>query len=95
MTLDNDTVRKMAILARLDIPDGDIDSYKDDLSRILELVEQMESCDTSGITPMTHAFDSELRLRDDTVTEADNRDKFQRIAPAVERGLYLVPRVVE
>ena len=95
MTLDNDTVRQMARLARLDISDDDLDHYRNDLSRILELVAQMDSCDTSGIIPMTHPFDSALRMREDLVTEENQRDKFQQIAPSVERGFYLVPRVVE
>jgi aspartyl-tRNA(Asn)/glutamyl-tRNA(Gln) amidotransferase subunit C len=95
MTLDKKTVHQIARLARLDVPDTEIDQYLDDLSRILALVEQMETCNTDGIRPMTHPFDSVLRLREDTVTESDNREKFQKVAPAVERGLYLVPRAVE
>jgi aspartyl-tRNA(Asn)/glutamyl-tRNA(Gln) amidotransferase subunit C len=67
----------------------------DRLNQVLALIEALQSVDTSGVEPMTHALDLALRLRPDEVTETDRRDDFQRCAPAVERGLYLVPRVVE
>jgi aspartyl-tRNA(Asn)/glutamyl-tRNA(Gln) amidotransferase subunit C len=67
----------------------------DRLNEVLALIEALQSVDTSGVEPMTHALDLALRLRPDEVTETDRRDDFQRCAPAVERGLYLVPRVVE
>jgi aspartyl-tRNA(Asn)/glutamyl-tRNA(Gln) amidotransferase subunit C len=70
-------------------------AYADSLSRILGLIEQMNAVDTAGVEPMAHPNEAGLRLRADTVTEADQRDKFQKIAPAVEAGLYLVPKVIE
>ena len=69
--------------------------YADSLSRILGLIEQMNAVDTKGVQPMAHPSDAGLRLRPDEVTEADQREKFQAIAPAVEAGLYLVPKVIE
>ena len=66
-----------------------------ELSKILEFVEQMNSVDTEDVEPLTHPQDRLLRMREDRVTESDQRDDFQRIAPAVEAGLYLVPRVIE
>jgi aspartyl-tRNA(Asn)/glutamyl-tRNA(Gln) amidotransferase subunit C len=95
MTLKTEDVRNIAHLARLQIEDEAIDRYAKDLSDVLELVEQMNVLDTSGITPMAHPLDASQRLRDDTVTEPDLRDKFQSIAPDVEKGLYRVPRVIE
>jgi aspartyl-tRNA(Asn)/glutamyl-tRNA(Gln) amidotransferase subunit C len=65
------------------------------LSSIFSLIEQMQAVDASAITPMSHAQDVTQRLRDDTVTETDQRRLFQAIAPQVEAGLYLVPKVIE
>ena len=95
MSLDREQVRKIAHLARLQITEQEAVAYADSLSRILGLIEQMNAVDTAGVTPMAHPNEAGLRLRTDLVTEADQRDKFQKIAPAVEAGLYLVPKVIE
>jgi aspartyl-tRNA(Asn)/glutamyl-tRNA(Gln) amidotransferase subunit C len=65
------------------------------LNRILELVGEIQAVDTAGIEPMSHALDVVQRLRDDGVTQADGRELYQSVAPAVEDGLYLVPKVLE
>jgi aspartyl-tRNA(Asn)/glutamyl-tRNA(Gln) amidotransferase subunit C len=95
MSLDREQVRKIAHLARLHITEPEAAAYAETLSRILGLIEQMNAVDTTGVTPMAHPNDAGLRLREDVVTETDQRDKFQKIAPAVEAGLYLVPKVIE
>ncbi|MCR4333068.1 MAG: Asp-tRNA(Asn)/Glu-tRNA(Gln) amidotransferase subunit GatC [Sulfuricaulis sp.] len=95
MSLDREQVRKIAHLARLQITEQEAVAYADSLSRILGLIEQMNAVDTAGVTPMAHPNEAGLRLRADAVTETDQRDKFQKIAPAVEAGLYLVPKVIE
>ena len=95
MSLDADDVKKIAYLARLKIDDADIPDYVSNLSNILELVEQMNSVDTEGVLPMSHPMDAVQRLREDEVTESDQRDHFQEIAPSTEDGLYLVPKVIE
>lgn len=95
MSLDSDDVKKIAKLARLAIDEADVPGYATNLSNILGLVEQMSSVDTTGVVPMSHPMDAVQRLRDDVVTEANQRDEFQRIAPATENGLYLVPKVIE
>ncbi len=95
MSLSRADVEKIAHLARLEINEQEAQSFADSLSRILELIEQMNAVDTTGVAPMAHPQDVGLRLREDRVTEANLRDKFQRIAPATEVGLYLVPKVVE
>jgi aspartyl-tRNA(Asn)/glutamyl-tRNA(Gln) amidotransferase subunit C len=95
MSLDKSQVEKIAHLARLAIDPADIDQYATNLSNILDLVEQMSSADTEQVTPMAHPVEASQRLREDVVTETNPRDKFQAIAPAVENGLYLVPRVIE
>ena len=95
MVLDDKTVHDIARLARLEIADNEIDKYRQELSSILDLVAQMEACNTDGVEPMTHPFDATLRLREDVVTENNQRDRFQALAPSSEDGLYLVPRVIE
>lgn len=95
MSLDKKQVQRIAHLARLEISDVEAEHYARELSRILDLVEQMNAVETTGVAPMAHPNDGALRLRDDVVTETDQRDKFLRIAPVAEAGLYLVPKVIE
>jgi len=95
MSLDADEVKKIAMLARIKIDEADISGYVSNLSNILELVEQMEAVDTEGVIPMSHPQDAVQRLREDKVSEENQRDVFQKIAPAAEGGLYLVPKVIE
>lgn len=95
MLLDTQTVHDIARLARLEIDASEVDKYRDELSNILDLVAQMEACDTSNTQPMTHPFDATLRLREDQVTETDQHDKFQNVAPSTQDGLYLVPKVID
>lgn len=95
MALDNTTVRKIASLAKLDIADNEIDQYQQDLSNILNLVAQMQDCNTDNVDVMTHPMDATMRLRDDNISEADQRETLQAVAPATENGLYLVPKVID
>ena len=95
MSLDKNDVNKVADLARLHIHPSQLDRYADSLTDILALVDQMNPIDTQGVTPMAHPQHAVQRLRDDVVTESDQRESFQQQAPAVENGLYLVPKVVE
>ncbi|AHK78142.1 MULTISPECIES: Asp-tRNA(Asn)/Glu-tRNA(Gln) amidotransferase subunit GatC [Ectothiorhodospira] len=95
MSLSLDEVRKIAHLARLSVQEEDLQGYARNLSDILDLVQQMEGVDTQGVTPMAHPLDASQRLRADEPTETDQRDHFQGNAPAVESGLYLVPKVIE
>jgi aspartyl-tRNA(Asn)/glutamyl-tRNA(Gln) amidotransferase subunit C len=88
-------VKKIAHLARLGIDDQDVESYAKDLSGMLDLMTQMSDLDTDNIIPMAHPLDQVQRLRSDEVTEQNSREKFQAIAPQVEAGLYLVPKVIE
>jgi len=88
-------VKKIAHLARLGIDDQDVESYAKDLSGMLDLMTQMSDLDTDNIIPMAHPLDQVQRLRLDEITEQNNREKFQAIAPQVEAGLYLVPKVIE
>jgi aspartyl-tRNA(Asn)/glutamyl-tRNA(Gln) amidotransferase subunit C len=95
MALDRQEVLKIARLARLKISDAEAAAYAETLSRILGLIEQMNAVDTASVAPMAHPTDQALRLREDRVTETDQREKFLNIAPAAEAGLYLVPKVIE
>jgi aspartyl-tRNA(Asn)/glutamyl-tRNA(Gln) amidotransferase subunit C len=88
-------VEKIAHLARISLSESSIPLYKRHLSDILTLVEQMNSVNTEGITPMAHPLDATARLRVDVVSESNQRELFQSIAPQTEGGLYLVPKVIE
>lgn len=95
MSLKPEDVKRVAHLARIAIDEQDIAGYAKGLSEILALVEQMNSVDTEGVTPMAHPMETSQRLREDEVTEVDQRERFQRIAPLTQDGLYLVPKVIE
>jgi len=95
MSLSADEVAKIAHLARLAMTPEASASLGRELSNILDLVEQMEAVDTTDVTPMAHPLEMAQRLREDRVTETDQRERYQATAPAVENGLFLVPKVIE
>ncbi|WP_024299910.1 Asp-tRNA(Asn)/Glu-tRNA(Gln) amidotransferase subunit GatC [Methylomicrobium lacus] len=95
MSLTAEEVKKIAHLARLGIDEQDVPHYAEDLSGMLELMAAMGAVDTGDVQPMAHPLDLQQRLRADAVTERNEREKFQAIAPQVEAGLYLVPKVIE
>jgi aspartyl-tRNA(Asn)/glutamyl-tRNA(Gln) amidotransferase subunit C len=95
MAISEAEVKKVARLARLAVPDERLEAYTQNLSNILNLVDQLSAIDTTGVEPMAHPLDMVQRLRADVVTETDHREKYQAIAPEVEDGLYLVPKVLE
>ncbi|MBW8076976.1 MAG: Asp-tRNA(Asn)/Glu-tRNA(Gln) amidotransferase subunit GatC [Gallionella sp.] len=95
MSLTTQDVQKIARLARLAMDDTEIAAARAQLSGIFELIAEMQAVDTSGIEPMSHAQELSQRLRQDVVTEPNQREAFQAIAPQVEGGLYLVPQVIE
>ena len=95
MALESEDVRRAAHLARLGLDEDEAAGYVQDLSRILEMADRLQAVDTEHVAPLAHPLETTQRLRADEVTETDQRERFQRCAPAVEDGLYLVPRVVE
>jgi aspartyl-tRNA(Asn)/glutamyl-tRNA(Gln) amidotransferase subunit C len=95
MKLSRHEVESIAHLARLEISADEIPVYVDNLSRIIDFVQQLERADTEGVTPMAHPLNMTQPLRKDEVTEADRHALYQQNAQAVESGLYLVPRVIE
>ena len=95
MSLTLEDVKKIAHLARLTVSDHDLGRYTTQLSGILDFVEQMNKADTKTISPLAHPLDISQRMRVDQVTEPDQRAAAQAIAPQVEAGLYLVPKVID
>lgn len=95
MSLDTSAVDKIAHLARLAIHDQDKEKYATDLNNILALVDQLQAINTDNVEPLANPLDEVQRLRDDIVTESDQHQHFQKQAPKVEAGLYLVPQVIE
>ena len=95
MSLSLEQVRRLAELARISVSDAEATAARAQLNDIFELIGRMQKVDTEGVEPMSHGQDLKLRLREDLVTERDQRERFQSVAPEVEQGLYLVPKVIE
>jgi len=95
MSISVEEVNKVARLARLAVTPEQAQRYAESLSTILVLADQLEAIDTTGIVPMANPLDAVQRLRDDVVTETNQRDYYQGIAPETAEGLYLVPKVIE
>jgi aspartyl-tRNA(Asn)/glutamyl-tRNA(Gln) amidotransferase subunit C len=99
MSLTPDQLQRIALLARIAVSPQEAAGVTDRLNQVLGLIDQLQAVDTRGIEPMSHALDGELavqqRLRPDAVSHPDLRAEFQAVAPAVEQGLYLVPKVIE
>jgi len=95
MPLNKQDVKKAADLARIAISDDEAEAALAPLGQVFTLIEQMQSQDTDGVEPMAHAQDISSRLREDTVTETNKREALQASAPATEKGLFLVPKVID
>ena len=99
MSLSDDQVRRIARLARIALQAGESAAVTERLNRVLAMVDEISRVDTAGIEPLAHPLDPHFvpgqPLRVDSVTESDQRARYQRVAPAVEEGLYLVPKVIE
>ena len=95
MSLSIDDVKRIAKLARIRVSEDEATGYQTQLNGIFGLIEAMQAVDTAGVEPMSHAQDLAQRLRPDAVTEPNRREAFQAVAPQVEDGLYLVPKVIE
>jgi len=95
MAVDKKIVEQVAHLARLQIDADSVAEYATEMSGVLELAAQMDAADTSAVEPMAHPTNAVQRLREDEVTEKNHREAFQKVAPSVENGYYLVPPVIE
>ncbi|QQD19027.1 Asp-tRNA(Asn)/Glu-tRNA(Gln) amidotransferase subunit GatC [Spongiibacter nanhainus] len=95
MSLEQNDIAKLARLARIHIDDSSVEELRQRIGDILNMVDTMQAVDTSDIPPMANPHDAMQRLRPDAVTETDQRERFQAIAPQTEDGLYLVPKVID
>ncbi len=95
MKLTGADIKRIARLARVAVTEAETDTIRNEMSGIFQLIETMQAVDTRNITPMSHSQDMVQRLREDRITETNQRALFQSVAPAVEAGLYLVPKVIE
>ena len=99
MSLTPDQIHRIANLARIAVSPAEAEDLREQLNRVLALVDELQSVDTSGVAPMSHALEAVLaggqRLRADAAVEPDRRDEFLALAPASDAGLYLVPKVIE
>ena len=95
MALTLDDVRRVAYLARIAVDETETQAMLGQLNAVFALIAEMQAVDTAGVEPMSHALDVNQRLRADTVSESDQHERFQAIAPQAQDGLYLVPKVIE
>jgi aspartyl-tRNA(Asn)/glutamyl-tRNA(Gln) amidotransferase subunit C len=95
MAIESSDIAKLAKLARIEINDADARETASRISDVLALVDQLQAINTDGVLPMAHPLDAVQKLRPDVISETNQRDAFQAIAPATQDGLYLVPKVIE
>ena len=95
MSIDSKEIEKVAVLSRLKFDQEQLSEVTERLTSVLDFIDQLHQADTQGIQPMAHPMDAVQRLRTDKVTETNQRDKYQKVAPSTENGLYLVPKVIE
>ena len=95
MSIDSKEIEKVAVLSRLKFDQEQLSEVTERLTSVLDFIDQLHQADTQGIQPMAHPMDAVQRLRADKVTETNQRDKYQKVAPSTENGLYLVPKVIE
>ncbi len=95
MILSDQDIKKIAHLARIDVSDEQVTALRPELGKILTMIEHMDSVDTQNVAPLSHPIEANQRLRLDEVTEINQRDTFQKIAPNADHGLYFVPLVIE
>ena len=95
MAIQRADIEKLSFLARIDITEDTVAATTDGINRVLGLIDQLRAADTEGVAPLAHPLDATQRLRADEVSETVDREALQAMAPAVEAGLYLVPKVIE
>jgi len=95
MAFDKTVLEQVAQLSRLYLSDSEKDEVAGRITDILVLIDEMQSVNTDSVTPLAHPLDMTQRLREDQITESNRRDELQQLAPKIEDGLYLVPKVIE
>lgn len=95
MAIELKDIENIAHLARLQLSDAEKTEALDRINSILKMIDQMQAVDTTNVEPLAHGYDASQRLRDDVVTESDQRDVLLKLAPNADQGLFLVPKVLE
>ena len=95
MSINKDQIKYLSLLSRMDIQDSEINDVEEKLTKIIDFVDQLQSIDTDEIQPMAHPLNQSQRFRADKVFEENNRDKIQKNTKSTERGMYIVPKVIE
>ncbi len=95
MSINKDQIKYLSLLSRMDIQESEINDVEEKLAKIIDFVDQLQSIDTDEIEPMAHPLNQSQRLRVDKVVEENNRDKIQKNTKSTERGMYIVPKVIE
>ena len=95
MSIDTNIVKKVARLARLDVPEGDLERRAESINGILHWIDQLQSVDVEGVEPLANVSESELFMRDDVVSDGDCRDQILANAPEETQGFFVVPKVIE
>ncbi len=95
MSLTDQEIKHLAKLARIHIEDTELSLLRDQLGKVFQLIDTLQAVDTTGIEPLSHSLALNQPLREDRVTEPNLRDVYQAVAPEVEKGLYIVPKVIE
>ena len=95
MSINKDQIKYLSLLSRMDIQESEINDVEEKLTKIIDFVDQLQSIDTDEIEPMAHPLNQSQRLRVDKVVEENNRDKIQKNSKSIERGMYIVPKVIE
>ncbi|MEE9446952.1 MAG: Asp-tRNA(Asn)/Glu-tRNA(Gln) amidotransferase subunit GatC [Arenicellales bacterium] len=95
MAFSPEQIHKLASLAKLRVEEEAVEVISSQIDNIMQLIDQMEQADTSGITPLSHPQDPVLRLREDVPTQTDMRDEFMVLNEHSEAGLFMVPKVID
>ena len=95
MSINKDQIKYLSLLSRMDIQESEMSDVEEKLTKIIDFVDQLQSIDTDEIQPMAHPLNQFQRLRADKVIEENNRDKIQKNTKSTERGMYIVPKVIE
>ena len=95
MSINKDQIKYLSLLSRMDIQESEMNDVEEKLTKIIDFVDQLQSIDTEEIQPMAHPLNQFQRLRADKVIEKNNRDKIQKNTKSTERGMYIVPKVIE
>jgi aspartyl-tRNA(Asn)/glutamyl-tRNA(Gln) amidotransferase subunit C len=95
MAIELKDIENIAHLARLQLSDAAKAEALDSINSILKMIDQMQAVDTSNVEPLAHGYDASQRLREDVVTETNQRDILLKLAPSADQGLFLVPKVLE